>query len=110
DLQVRAEGDMFRALCHLASLVDPGDRYRERSNEQARDDPVRPRRSALVVGQCDEEQQEADLAEQLDALRQTRQQAPLMYGGDVRQERRVRIDRGIEEDREEEDRNGECDE
>src|SRR5213594_3223725 len=98
---------MLGARRHVAALMDPAHRDRECRDHRHRDAPVRPWRRGLALGGHHDQAEEADLPDELDALRQPREEATLMDRRDVGEKSRVWIDRRVEEDREQEDRHRE---
>src|SRR5438094_7768408 len=107
DLEVRAERDVLGARGDVAPLVDPTDGDRERRDHRDGDAPVRPRRRGLALGGDHDQAQEAHLSDELDALRQAGEKTALMDRRDIGEQSGVGVDRGVEEDREQEDRDGE---
>src|SRR5258708_27488199 len=87
-------------------LADPRDGDRERADEEGRDQDVRPRGDAPTARGDGDEHQERDLARELDPGRDALEDAALADAGDVGEERDVRVGRDVEEDREQDDRDG----
>ena len=86
--------------------MNPECRQRETQQQHSADEHIDPNRHRATASCRRDHRQESNRTEQLHARRQTRQPSALLQRGDVGQQRGIRVDGNVEEDREQKDDRG----